>query len=105
MAAAATTPTGSHLLRQLTATRLLVSRPEAIVDLTAIDANLGAAGNQSFALVSGAFTAAGQLAVTFETRADGDFTVVQGNIDGNADADFAIEIAGHQNLTSSNVGL
>ena len=52
-----------------------------------------------------AFTAAGQLAVTFETRADGDFTVVQGNIDGNADADFTIEIAGHQNLTNANVGL
>ncbi|KRR18482.1 peroxidase family protein [Bradyrhizobium retamae] len=75
------------------------------VDLTAIDANLGTAGDQSFSLVSGAFTAAGQLAVTFETRADGDFTVVQGNIDGNADADFSIEIAGHQNLTNANLGL
>jgi Ca2+-binding RTX toxin-like protein len=75
------------------------------VDLTAIDANLGTAGDQSFALVSGAFTAAGQLAVTFETRADGDFTVVQGNIDGNADADFTLEIAGHHNLTNTNLGL
>ena len=56
-------------------------------------------------LVSGAFTAAGQLAVTYETRADGDFTVVQGNIDGNADADFTLEIAGHQSLTNANVGL
>jgi Ca2+-binding RTX toxin-like protein len=76
------------------------------IDLTAIDANLGAAGDQSFTLVTGAaFTAAGQLAVSFETRADGNFTVVQGNIDGNTDADFKIEVAGHQNLTSSNVGL
>lgn len=75
------------------------------VDLTAIDANLGAAGDQSFALVSGAFTAAGQLAVTFETRADGDYTVVQGNTDGDADAEFAIEISGHQNLNNSNLGL
>ena len=76
------------------------------VDLTAIDANVGSAGDQSFTLVSSAtFTAAGQLAVTFESRADGDFTVVQGNIDGNADADFKIEISGHQNLTNANLGL
>jgi len=75
------------------------------VDLTAIDANVGTAGDQSFALVSGAFTAAGQLAVTHESRADGDFTVVEGNIDGNTDADFRIEISGHQNLTNSNLGL
>ena len=75
------------------------------VDLTAIDANLGSAGDQSFSLVSGAFTAAGQLAVTLETRADGDFTVVQGNIDGDAAADFTVEIAGHHNLTNANLGL
>ena len=47
----------------------------------------------------------GNSRVTFETRADGDFTVIQGNIDGNADAEFTIEIAGHQNLTNTNVGL
>ncbi len=50
-------------------------------------------------------TAAGQLAVTLESRADGDFTVIQGNIDGDADAEFTIEIAGHQNLTTTNLGL
>ncbi|WP_249128098.1 peroxidase family protein [Bradyrhizobium lablabi] len=75
------------------------------IDLTAIDANLGTAGDQSFSLVTGAFTAAGQLAVTYETRADGNFTVVQGNIGGSTDADFTIEIAGHQNLTNTNLGL
>ncbi|MBT1515796.1 hypothetical protein KIP88_35580 [Bradyrhizobium sp. SRL28] len=75
------------------------------VDLTAIDANLGSAGDQSFSLVSGAFTTAGQLAVTLETRADGDFTVVQGNIDGDAAAEFTVEIAGHHNLTNANLGL
>jgi Ca2+-binding RTX toxin-like protein len=76
------------------------------LDLSGIDANLGAAGNQSFVLVSGQeFTAAGQLVVTFETRADGDYTVVSGNIDGNLDADFKIDIAGHQTLTNTNVGL
>ncbi|KRR02770.1 hypothetical protein CQ12_06750 [Bradyrhizobium jicamae] len=75
------------------------------VDLTAIDANVGSTGDQSFSLVSGAFTAAGQLSVTLETRVDGDFTVVQGNIDGDADAEFTVEIAGHHNLTNANLGL
>ena len=83
---------------------IVTFEPGDWIDLTGIDANIGAAGDQSFTLVTGAPTAAGQLGVTFETRADGDFTVVQGNIDGNADADFTIEIAGHQNLTA-NVGL
>ena len=84
---------------------ILGFEPGDRVDLTAIDTNLGAAGDQGFTLVSGAFTAVGQLAVTFETRADGDFTVVQGNTGGNNDADFTIEIAGHQNLTNANLGL
>jgi hypothetical protein len=84
---------------------IVTFEPGDRIDLTGIDANIGTAGDQSFTLVSGAPTAAGQLGVTFETRADGDFTVVQGNIDGNADAEFTIEIAGHQNLTNANVGL
>ncbi|WP_051677361.1 peroxidase family protein [Bradyrhizobium sp. URHD0069] len=85
---------------------ILGFEPGDRLDLTAIDANVGAVGDQSFTLVTAAaFTAAGQLAVSFETRTDGDFTVVQGNIDGNADADFKVEIAGHQNLTNANLGL
>ncbi|SEI20752.1 peroxidase family protein [Tardiphaga sp. OK245] len=85
---------------------ILGFEPGDRLDLTAIDASIGAAGDQSFTLVGGAaFTAAGQLAVTFETREDGEFTVVQGNIDGNTDADFKFEVAGHHNLTATNVGL
>ncbi len=84
---------------------IVTFEPGDRIDLTGIDANIGVAGDQSFTLVNGAPTAAGELGVTFETRADGDFTVVQGNIDGNADADFTIEIAGHQNLTNANLGL
>lgn len=85
---------------------ILGFEPGDRVDLTAIDANLGAAGDQSFTLVTGAaFTAAGQLSATYETGADGDFTVVQGNTGGNNDADFTIEIAGHHNLTNANLGL
>ncbi|XIA62897.1 M10 family metallopeptidase C-terminal domain-containing protein [Bradyrhizobium sp. TZ2] len=75
------------------------------VDLDGDRCQLGYCWRSELPLVSGAFTAAGQLAVTYETRADGDFTVVQGNIDGNADADFTLEIAGHQNLTNANLGL
>ena len=74
------------------------------IDLTAIDANVGTANDQSFTLVTGAPLAAGDLGVTHETRDGEQFTVVQGNIDGGA-ADFKIEIAGHHNLTASNLGL
>ena len=76
------------------------------LDLSGIDADYSAAGDQGFTLVTGAaFTAAGQLAVTYETRADGDFTIVQGNVDGNTAADFKIEIAGHQDVTAANTTL
>ena len=85
---------------------ILGFEPGDRLDLSGIDANVGTAGNQAFTLVIGrGFTAAGQLAVSFESRADGDFTVVQGNVDGNTDADFKIEIAGHHNLTNTNVDL
>jgi len=101
---------GSDAFRFLTASAadgdtILGFEPGDRLDLSGMDANLVSGGDQSFVLVNGAFTAAGQLAVSFETREDGDFTVVQGNIDDNADADFKIEIAGHHNLTASNVGL
>lgn len=72
------------------------------IDLSGIDANYASDGNQSFTLVSdAAFTAAGQLAVTYEARDGQEFTVIQGNVDGNAAADFKIEIVGHQNVGTS----
>lgn len=75
------------------------------IDLGEIDANTGAAGNQNFTLVTGAaFTAAGQIAISFESRADGDFTVVQGTVDGDG-ADFKIEIEGQHTLTEQNFNL
>jgi Ca2+-binding RTX toxin-like protein len=74
------------------------------LDLSGIDANAGTAGDQAFTLVSGAqFTAAGQLAVSHETRAEGDFTIIQGNVDGDATAEFTIQIEGRHNLNNSNV--
>jgi Ca2+-binding RTX toxin-like protein len=102
---------GNDTFRFLTASAadgdtILGFEPGDRLDLSGMDANLGSAGDQSFVLITGAaFTAAGQLAVSFETRQDGDFTIVQGNVDGNTDADFRLEIAGHQNLTATNVGL
>jgi Ca2+-binding RTX toxin-like protein len=74
------------------------------VDLSSIDANTGTAANDAFTLITGAeFTAAGQLAVSFESRADGDFTVIQGNVNGDLDADFTIEVEGHHQISNANV--
>ncbi|MET0876282.1 MAG: peroxidase family protein, partial [Tardiphaga sp.] len=102
---------GNDTFRFLTASAangdtILGFEPGDRIDLSGMDANLGSNGDQSFVLISGAaFTAAGQLAVSFESRPDGDFTIVQGNIDGNAEADFEIQIAGHQNLNAGNINL
>jgi Ca2+-binding RTX toxin-like protein len=83
---------------------ILFFEPGDRVDLSGIDANIGAGGDQAFTLVNnGQLTAAGQLAVTYETRADGEFTILQGNIDGDTAADFKIQIEGHHNMNNSNV--
>ena len=83
---------------------ILLFEPGDRLDLSGIDANVGAAGDQAFTIVSGAaLTAAGQLAVSYESRADGDFTIVEGNVDGNTDADFRMEIQGHHVLNNTNV--
>jgi Ca2+-binding RTX toxin-like protein len=76
------------------------------IDLSGIDANTGMTTDQSFVLVNGAAqTTAGQLAISFETRADGEFTVLQGNVDGDSAAELRIEIEGHHSLTNSNFNL
>jgi len=85
---------------------ILGFEPGDRIDLSAIDGNIGAAGDQSFTLINGStLSAAGQLAVSYESRSDGDFTILHGNINGNVDADFKIEIAGHHALTNANVTL
>lgn len=58
------------------------------IDLRAIDADMGAAGNQVFRFIAdGAFTGvAGQL--RFEITGSG--TQIQGDVDGDGEADFAI---------------
>jgi Ca2+-binding RTX toxin-like protein len=65
------------------------------IDLSAIDANAGAAGDQAFTLLPGngaAFTAAGQLRIV-QDAANGT-TYVEGNVDGTLTADFRIALNG-----------
>jgi Ca2+-binding RTX toxin-like protein len=71
------------------------------LDFTNIDANLGAAGDQAFQLVNGnSSNAAAQLVVLHESRADGDYTVVEGHVNGDGNADFQVNIKGHHTLNS-----
>ncbi len=70
------------------------------IDLSQIDANGSGAGNGTFTLVSGAFTAVGQLAISLESGSDGDFTVIEGNTTGDAGSEFSIKLRGHHTLTA-----
>jgi Ca2+-binding RTX toxin-like protein len=81
-------------------------QPGDKIDLSAIDANGRAGGNQSFVLVSDAFTGArGELLVTHETQDGEDFTVVQGNISGGVGAEFKLSIRGSHDLTAGDFNL
>jgi hypothetical protein len=61
-----------------------------VIRLVEIDANLNAPGDQSFSFIgTSAFSAAGQ--VRFFADGTGN-TIVEGNIDNNAGADFQIEL-------------
>jgi Ca2+-binding RTX toxin-like protein len=81
-------------------------QPGDRLDLSGMDANWSASGNQAFTLVSGAFAgASGELLVTHENRDGTDYTVVEGNTSGGGTADFKISIKGSHNLTSSDFDL
>ncbi|WP_343714237.1 calcium-binding protein [Inquilinus sp.] len=61
------------------------------IDLSAIDANTGLAGNQAFTFIVGAFThVAGQL----HAVASGTDTLVEGDVNGDGAADFQIKLSG-----------
>ena len=63
------------------------------LDLSAIDANIGATGDQAFTLLATAgadFTAAGQLRIVQDTAANK--TYVEGNVDSGLGADFRITL-------------
>lgn len=84
---------------------ILGFQPGDRLDLTGIDADSGLGGNQSFTLVSGAFTGRGQVMVTHEVRDGVDYTVVEGNTTGGNEADFKISIKGSHDLTTSDFQL
>lgn len=81
--------------------RILGFEPGDKIDLSGIDANLGVAGDQAFAL-GASLSSAGQLTITYETTPSGQMTVIQGNVDANPDADFRLELEGHHTLTDAN---
>jgi Ca2+-binding RTX toxin-like protein len=74
------------------------------IDFSAIDANTSTGGNQTFTLVAGS-TATGQVSIIHETRADGDYTVIQGNVDGDGSPEFRISLQGSHNLTAADFNL
>jgi Ca2+-binding RTX toxin-like protein len=77
-------------------------QPGDKIDLSAIDANTGASGNQSFVLFAGnVFTSAGQVIVTHEIRDGAEHTIVAGNTNNDTVADFKIDIAGNHAPTSA----
>lgn len=43
--------------------------------------------------------------MTYETRADGNYTVVSGNVNGDQEADFQINLKGTYSLTPASIGL
>ncbi|GJD74013.1 peroxidase family protein [Methylobacterium goesingense] len=81
-------------------------QPGDRVDLSGIDANQGLSGNQAFTLATGAaFTGVGQLMLTQEARADGDYTVVAGNTGGDATPEFKFSIKGTPAATAADFAL
>ena len=69
-----------------------------VLDLSGIDANSGARGNQAFTLKPGAIGASAQLMVTHENRDDGEYTVVHGNTGGSNAVEFKLNIKGDHDL-------
>ncbi|HEY5798326.1 MAG TPA: peroxidase family protein [Bosea sp. (in: a-proteobacteria)] len=85
---------------------ILDFEPGDRLDVSGIDADAGAGGNQAFTLIPGqAFTASGQLMVTYETREGVDYTIVSGNVGGSLEEDFRVELKGSHNLTGANFTL
>src|SRR5262249_8723298 len=70
-----------------------------LIDLLALDANAGVAGNQAFQFIgTAAFSAAGQLRYTLV----GGDTIVQANTNANASTvEFELHLLGNHTLTSN----
>ena len=68
------------------------------LDLSAIDANTGASGNQAFTFLAAkgaAFTGAGQLRYVTQIINGVEHTIIEGNINANTGVDFRIDLLGH----------
>ena len=78
-------------------------QPGDKIDLSAIDANTGASGTQSFVLFAGnVFTSAGQVIVTQEVKDGMEHTFVAGNTNNDTAADFKIDLgAGNHTLATA----
>lgn len=63
-----------------------------IIDLRLIDADVNTEGDQAFSLVSKFGRHAGDLVLTYDNHSH--ITLLQGDLDGNGKADFAIQIQG-----------
>lgn len=69
-----------------------------VIDLSAIDANAGQAGDQAFHLVVALDGGAGELALSYD--AANDLTLASGDVDGDGVADLVITLAGdHRDFT------
>ncbi|TCR68507.1 peroxidase family protein [Bosea sp. BK604] len=84
---------------------ILDFEPGDRLDLSGIDADSSQAGNQSFTLVNGPITGAGQVAVTYEMRVDGEYTIISGSTDANTDDEFRIDLKGSHSLSGGNFNL
>ena len=67
------------------------------IDLSAIDANASAAGNQAFSLVSKFSGQAGQLTTSWDKTTD--TTNIYLDVNGDRTADMVIQLSGHVSLT------
>jgi serralysin len=75
-----------------------------LIDLSAMDANTTLIGVQDFNFLTtpaARFGAAGDLRVRYETGATGEWTIIEGNLNKTAAAEFRIEIVGTHLLSSA----
>ena len=69
------------------------------IDLSRVDANRKAFGDQAFEVITGEFTEPGQLRISFD--AESGYTMVVGNTDTDFRAEFTILLNGDIALASS----
>ena len=75
------------------ADRIMDLRNDDIIDLSRIDADTTSAGNQAFDLVDRLEGQAGQLALTYDAASG--YTMLQGDVDGDGQADFLVLLKGN----------